>query len=90
MEGPLTIGNVYRLASQHVGGFNYPAAYREGWFIHVRILSGPDSKGDYEATTRGEDGKHLGPGGGWSGPAELKTIRPGQLEEIPSEGGDPL
>lgn len=80
----LEAGTVYRLKRNYpfVGGYNYPLAYDKGLFIHLRVLSGPDAQGFYDVTTKGEDGRHLGPGGGWGGESKL-TIRPSSAEEIP-------
>jgi hypothetical protein len=79
----LTPGTIYRLKPQLIGGRDYGAMYERGEFIYIRILSGPNPKGLYKATTRDEDGNHLGPGGGWKYDNDL-LIRPYQVEEIPA------
>jgi hypothetical protein len=66
------VGECYRLRRQSFGGYDHRSDYDEGKFIHVRVLCGPDRFGSYECTTRGEDGQHLGPGGGWSPEHEKK------------------
>lgn len=58
-------GEVYRLGRQVFGAYDHTPDYDCGLFIHVRILSGPGPDGAYECTTYGDDGRHLGPGGGW-------------------------
>ncbi len=85
----LEIGGVYRLRRQDLGGYRHSVNYDEGLFIHVRILAGPNERGFYECTTRGDDGKHLGPGGGWSPDFEKKhgiRFTANQLEPIPEVG----
>ena len=62
----IRIGEIYRLRRGLDGGYNHIPDYDEGRFIHVQILSGPDEHGIYQGTTFGPDGKHLGPGGGWT------------------------
>jgi hypothetical protein len=80
----LEVGEVKRVKSMQIGGYNYPIDYQEGYFIHVRVLSGPNEFGEYKVTTRGEDGKHLGPGGGWFGDS-LLYLHLSDLESIPNK-----
>jgi len=85
----LEIGEVYRLQRQDLGGYLHSVDYDEGRFIHVRILAGPNERGVYDCTTRGDDGKHLGPGGGWSLEYEQQSgmrFTANQLEPIPEAG----
>ena len=72
---------VYRIARRQIGGYLYSVDYDEKRFIHVRILNGPDEGGFFDVTTRGEDGRHLGPGGGWHGDSTL-TLHASDLEKI--------
>ena len=78
----LDVGKRYRLKKQDILGLRYSLMYDEGQYIHVRILEGPDHAGRYIATTRDENGKHIGPGGGWTGTSELK-ITADRVEIIP-------
>ena len=83
------IGEVYRLRHQDLGGYLHSVDYDQGRFIHVRILAEPDDRGVYDCTTRGDDGQHLGPGGGWSREYEQKygcRFSASQLEPIPEVG----
>jgi len=72
---------VYRVKRRDIGGLRYTLMYDEGKFIHVRVLEGPGPDGRYTTTTRGEDGQHLGPGGGWEGMSGL-FLWPFEVEEI--------
>lgn len=81
VEKKIEIGKIYRIAKQDIGGYRYSFDYDEGNFIHVRVLEGPDNYGKYTVTTKGEDGQHLGPGGGWHGESELHLTKY-DLEEI--------
>lgn len=78
----LEIGSVHRMARRDIGGLRYTVLYDEGDFIHVRVLEGPDTLGRYKATTRGKDGQHLGPGGGWTGESTI-MVTASCVEEIP-------
>ena len=60
------VGDVFRLRPGTYLGYDHGPDYDKGNFIHVKVLSGPDRFGSFECTTRGDDGNHLGPGGGWS------------------------
>ena len=77
-------GTIYRIRPYvYLGGFDYKEAYTQRKFIHVMVLDGPDDDGKYLCTTRGPDGKHLGPGGGWTQGNEPQTLfLPNELERI--------
>ena len=79
----LKIGGIYRVSKRWggIGGYRYAPDYDDGDFIHVRVLEGPDKYDFYKTTTRGEDGEHLGEGGGWKGDS-LLWVHPSVLEEI--------
>ncbi len=66
MPDILQPGEQYRIARADLGGYRYSVDYDEGNFIQVKIVSGPTATGLYRCTTFGDDGKHLGPGGGWT------------------------
>ncbi|MBI4176294.1 MAG: hypothetical protein HY518_03750 [Candidatus Aenigmarchaeota archaeon] len=74
-------GDVFRIRRMQIGGYRYFMDYDEGHYIHVRTLEGPERFGTYKVTTRGEDGKHLGQGGGWTGDSVL-YLHPSDLEPI--------
>jgi len=76
------IGEIYRLARMDIGGYRYSIDYDNREFIHVRVLEGPLTFNFFKVTTRGEDGEHLGPGGGWSDDG-IQHFFPSELEVIP-------
>lgn len=78
----LEIGHIYRLKRMQLGGYNYPLDYDRGFYIDVRVLEGPGpfTFGRYKVTTRKEDGKHIGSGGGWIGDSVL-YVHPSDVEE---------
>lgn len=77
-------GEIYRIRRMRFLDFyrDYPVDYDLGLCLYVRSLEDtPDKYGIYKFTTRGEDGEHLGPGGGWLGDSIL-YLKPSCLERI--------
>ena len=77
----IKVGDIYRIRRRQIGGCSYQKNYDGGLFIHVRVLEVSKVSRRCKVTTRGRDGKHLGPGGGWEGESTL-SLWIWDLEEI--------
>jgi len=78
---------IYQIKPIQIGGYLHNVDYHKGNYIRVRVLEGPAELGRYKLTTRGVDGEHLGPGGGWAGESVL-YLHPFDLEEFEEPAAD--
>lgn len=74
------VGGVYQVMSRTLKGIDYPSLYKQGRYVHVRILQTPSSFGMIKISTRDKNGTTLGSCTEWD--REQEYMHCNDLEEI--------
>jgi hypothetical protein len=65
----LVTGKIYRLKPGH-NGLGYEQAYKQGRYMDVRVIAGPNAIENYLVDTRDAHGAFIGTAGGWAGDSD--------------------